>query len=75
MTGGGVFNTFLVELLRHSVVKLVIPDPILIKYKEALVFGLLGLLRYRGEINCLASVTGGKRDLSCGVIHVVDVKT
>lgn len=70
MTGGGAFNRFLVEQLREKTgLTLVIPDQILVKYKEALIFALLGLLRTRGEINCLSSVTGGEKDLSAGTIH------
>ena len=72
VTGGGAFNTFLTELIQQKIKsKIIIPDQQLIKFKEALIFALLGLLRYRNEINCLASVTGSRCDTSSGVIHYV----
>ncbi len=70
VTGGGSFNHFFFERLRHYTgATLLVPDHLLVAYKEALIFALLGLLRTRGETNCLASVTGGKQDLSTGEIH------
>jgi anhydro-N-acetylmuramic acid kinase len=72
ITGGGALNQTLVKRLKHfTEASLVIPEEQLIDYKEALVFALLGLLRVRGEINCLASVTGGKKDISAGFIHKI----
>lgn len=69
VTGGGAFNSFLMERLRqHLKCEIVIPSSEIINYKEALVFAFLGLLRYLGEINCYASVTGASRDSSSGVI-------
>jgi anhydro-N-acetylmuramic acid kinase len=47
----------------------VIPSSEIIEYKEALIFGLLGVLKLRNEVNCLGSVTGAKRDHSSGVIY------
>jgi anhydro-N-acetylmuramic acid kinase len=71
VTGGGAFNTFLVDLIRQkSQSVLVIPGEQLIKFKEALIFAFLGLLRYRNEINCLSSVTGAIRNSSSGIIHM-----
>ena len=49
--------------------KLVIPSKNLIEFKEALIFGFLGVLRLRGSNNCLASVTGAKNDHSSGYIY------
>jgi anhydro-N-acetylmuramic acid kinase len=70
VTGGGAHNRFLIERFRcHSQAQFIIPDKELIDYKEALVFAFLGLLRWRGEINCYASVTGASRDSITGTIY------
>jgi anhydro-N-acetylmuramic acid kinase len=47
---------------------LIIPDSETVKFKEAIVFGFLGVLRVRKEVNCLKSVTGASRDSSSGVM-------
>ncbi|HKL38891.1 MAG TPA: anhydro-N-acetylmuramic acid kinase [Bacteroidales bacterium] len=71
-TGGGAHNSFLVECLaRQNKNQIVLPDPLLIDYKEALVFALMGALRITGEINCLSSATGARKDSSGGVIHTM----
>ncbi len=68
-TGGGVKNTFLMKLIqRNSAAIFTIPTEDLIDFKEALIFGLLGVLRLRGEVNCLSSVTGANKDHSSGKI-------
>ncbi len=71
VTGGGVCNGFLLEGLKKTGARLIIPDERLIRYKEALIFAFLGLLRYRNEVNCHASATGSRKDLSTGIIHLV----
>jgi anhydro-N-acetylmuramic acid kinase len=69
ITGGGAYNSFVMELLDALAPgKFILPTRELIDYKEALIFGLLGVLRFKGEINCLSSVTGASKDHSSGVI-------
>ena len=69
VTGGGAYNGFLMNRIKAlSKAEIVIPDENLIEYKEALIFGLLGVLKLRNEVNCLSSVTGSKHDHSSGVI-------
>lgn len=71
ITGGGAFNDFLIDRLRYysPAVVITIPEPKVLEFKEALIFGLLGVLKLRGEINVLSSVTGAKHDHSSGVIY------
>lgn len=69
VTGGGTFNSFLLEQFRRrSGAQFVIPPKELIDFKEALIFGLLGVLKLRGEVNVLSSVTGAAKDHSSGTI-------
>ncbi|WP_101907112.1 anhydro-N-acetylmuramic acid kinase [Tenacibaculum dicentrarchi] len=69
ITGGGVFNDFLINRISfYAEQKIEIPSKGLINYKEALIFAFLGLLRAGNQVNCLKSVTGAKKDHSSGVI-------
>jgi anhydro-N-acetylmuramic acid kinase len=70
ITGGGAYNDFLIERLQFYApeVTITIPEPKVLEYKEALIFGLLGVLKLRNEINVLSSVTGAIKDHSSGVI-------
>ncbi|MCY4217360.1 MAG: anhydro-N-acetylmuramic acid kinase [Flavobacteriaceae bacterium] len=70
VTGGGAFNTFLIESIKkYAQSQLVIPDKTIVEYKEAIVFGLLGILRLRQENNIYASVTGCLEDHCSGKIY------
>ncbi len=65
-TGGGVYNTFLMECIKkHTQHQLIVPANKIIEFKEAMIFAFLGVLRMRHEINCLKSVTGASKD-NCG---------
>lgn len=71
ITGGGVYNSFLIDRLKaHTNCSLVIPSNNLIEFKEALIFGFLGVLKLREEINCLKSVTGASKNHSSGKIFL-----
>ncbi|WP_370391812.1 anhydro-N-acetylmuramic acid kinase [uncultured Winogradskyella sp.] len=69
ITGGGAFNTFLISRIKHfSSTEIVLPNPKVINFKEALIFGFLGVLRERNETNCLKSVTGARQDHCSGMV-------
>ncbi len=69
VTGGGAFNLFLMERIKNLTKnEIIIPSKDIIEYKEALIFGLLGVLKLRKETNCLSSVTGAKQNHSSGQI-------
>ncbi|OFZ10390.1 MAG: hypothetical protein A3D92_21080 [Bacteroidetes bacterium RIFCSPHIGHO2_02_FULL_44_7] len=71
VTGGGAKNRFLIKRLRtHFNGELLLPEVELIDFKEALIFGFLGALYLAGQNNCLAAVTGAKRDVKGGVLHL-----
>ena len=71
ITGGGAYNDFLIERMQFHLpkIEIIIPDNKTLEFKEALIFGLLGVLKLRNEINVLSSVTGAKMDHSSGVIY------
>ncbi len=72
VTGGGAFNKFLVERIQnHTNHKIIIPNNLLVNFKEALVFAFLGVLRLREENNCLSSVTGATHDNTGGTIFKI----
>ncbi|OIQ18846.1 anhydro-N-acetylmuramic acid kinase [Lacinutrix sp. MedPE-SW] len=69
LTGGGVFNSFLINRINSRTNnKIEIPSKEIIEFKEALIFGFLGVLKLRNQVNCLASVTGAKKNHVSGVI-------
>ena len=72
VTGGGAYNRFLIERLHNYLptTEVVIPDDKTIQFKEALIFGFLGVLRLLNEINVLSSVTGASKNHSSGVVFM-----
>lgn len=77
VTGGGALNDFLVQELQQALesvgVELVIPDKNLIQYKEAVIMGLIGVLRWREEPNVLSSVTGARYNSIGGALWLGNV--
>lgn len=69
VTGGGAYNTFLLELLKQKTrAQIILPEKELIDFKEALVFAFLGVLRLEQRINCLTNVTGAGRSSCSGSV-------
>ncbi len=72
VSGGGAFNTFLIERLQQNLEKInfeiVIPADDVVKYKEALIMALLGALRWREQYTVLSTVTGAKRNSIGGAL-------
>ncbi|MBF25744.1 MAG: anhydro-N-acetylmuramic acid kinase [Flavobacteriales bacterium] len=72
LSGGGAFNKYLIKRLDAlTSTNLIIPDVDIVNYKEAIVFGFLGVLRMLNENNCIASVTGAHKDHSSGDVYLV----
>ncbi len=73
VTGGGALNNFLIKTLQEKLgdaIKIHIPSKIIIEFKEALVFALMGALRLEEKTNVLSSVTGAHKDSCSGVIFI-----
>lgn len=71
VTGGGAFNTFLIETLQKECdMKIIVPNEQIVKFKEALVIALMGVLRLEERENVLQSVTGALKDNIGGVVYL-----
>ena len=67
ITGGGTHNKYLIKKIKdYSKSEIIIPKKNIIDFKEAIIFGFLGLLRVENQINCLKTVTGASRDSCSG---------
>ncbi len=74
ITGGGSKNEYLISVItQSSTAKFSIPEEVIVDFKEALIFGFLGVLRLENEVNCLASVTGCKYDHCSGNIFYPNI--
>lgn len=75
VTGGGAFNTFLVDCIRAKCGKnrslaVEVPGAQAVDYKEAILMALMGALRLEGLPNTLPSVTGSPSATSGGGLHL-----
>jgi anhydro-N-acetylmuramic acid kinase len=69
-TGGGVYNSFLMERIdHHTKAYIEIPAADIIEMKEAIIFAFLGLLRYLGEENISALYTGASKNSISGALY------
>lgn len=69
-SGGGAHNSFLLQrIVNLSGCKIDTIDNTIVNFKEALIFGFLGVLKLRNEVNCLKSVTGASHDHCSGEIY------
>ncbi len=70
VTGGGAFNKALMEHIRtHSDAEFIVPEPILVNYKEALVFALMAALRVLNLVNIRKETTGASSNSVAGALH------
>lgn len=73
ISGGGAKNNFLIDRMQYYIpeIKTVIPNNLIIDFKEALIFAFLGLMRINQENNCLQSVTGAEKNNCGGCIYYI----
>ena len=72
ITGGGVYNTFLIDKLKvyyNGIIN--IPTNETIQFKEAIIFAYLGYLRINQLPNTLSSVTNATKNSCGGCIYLV----
>jgi anhydro-N-acetylmuramic acid kinase len=71
ISGGGAHNAFLIERIKHYYKgEIILPSTEIIDFKEAIVFAYLGLLRLNEQVNCISSVTGAKKNVCGGILHL-----
>lgn len=69
ITGGGAYNTYLIERIREkSSTSLIIPEKETVDFKEALIFAFMAVLKINGENNVLSSATGSTKDHCTGLL-------
>lgn len=69
-TGGGTLNAFLIQQIQNKTSsKIVIPPLQILEFKEALIFGFLGLLKELNIPNVLSSATGASVDSCSGDLY------
>lgn len=72
LSGGGTWNSFLIDKIRSKTTsQLIIPEHHIVEFKEALIFAFLGYLRLQHQINTLASVSGATSNSIGGAVYFV----
>jgi len=72
VTGGGAKNSFLTKTIRQRFSgDIIVAQEQLIDFKEALIFGLLGVLFLENRPNCLPIVTGASKAVMGGQLFLV----
>jgi len=71
VTGGGAYNTFLLDLLRIKLadVLVVLPKDEIIQHKESILMAICGYLYLEGQPNSFATATGASMDTINGSLH------
>lgn len=72
VTGGGAYNDYLIGLIQNRTrvkLEIIVPEMELISFKEALIFGFLGLLRMENQPNIFCRITGASSDTCAGLVH------
>ncbi len=73
VTGGGAYNTFLLERMAQKTTKrLHVPERELVEFKEAIVFAFLGVLNYWDSVNVFDSATGSVKKHIGGALYKGD---
>ena len=71
ITGGGAYNDYLIQnIIDLTESEIIIPSSEIIEYKEALIFGFLGVLKDLNINNCYSSVTGAIKYHCSGNIFI-----
>lgn len=70
VTGGGAMNSFLMEKIKEQCrINVLVPDSVTVKFKEALLMCLLGVLRMQGKPNALKQATGAEYSNVGGAVY------
>jgi anhydro-N-acetylmuramic acid kinase len=71
LTGGGAYNIFLVNRLKHHYKgRIEIPADEVVQFKEAIIFAYLGYLRINEKVNTLSAVTKAGKDSIGGCVYL-----
>lgn len=74
ITGGGAYNHFLIERIKHHYQGTIeIPTDDIIQFKEAIIFAYLGYLRLNEQTNTLNSVTKASKNSIGGAVYLGNI--